>query len=189
MKASSHYVSRLVKGLGEGTRTAAFPNALGLYGNDKDTAAMYTITRGPSKMVTHRLRGPAQQADNKNGVDHQAGSLNSEQRSPPMACCVTPKLVFNPVNGKRSNGLHLPTPAPAHKELGTSSHAENVSFVYSTWQNVKQDMNNRQLNGNSAGPVEYVLDTSDDNQKREFVPVDLEDWWAKRFLATIEDTL
>ncbi|XP_032830280.2 MAPK regulated corepressor interacting protein 2 isoform X2 [Petromyzon marinus] len=162
---------------------------------------MYTITRGPSKMVTHRLRGPAQQSDNKNGVDHQAGSLNSEPRSPPTACCVTPKLVFNPINGKRSNGLHLPTPAPAHKELGTSSHAENVSFVYSkeldlvlfaeqmvrkmrhacafieqasfsslfqTWQNVKQDMNNRQLNGNSTGPVEYVLDTSDDNQKSVF---------------------
>ncbi|XP_059204321.1 MAPK regulated corepressor interacting protein 2-like isoform X2 [Centropristis striata] len=86
---------------------------------------MYTITRGPSKLVTQRRTGPTQQLDNKiNDFKHKQTSWN-------LPGLPAPKIVFNRANGKK---YHHPAPAlPAdtqQEESFTPAHEENVKFVY-----------------------------------------------------------
>ncbi|XP_036408329.1 MAPK regulated corepressor interacting protein 2-like [Megalops cyprinoides] len=153
---------------------------------------MYTITRGPSKLVTQRRTGPTQQIENKiNDLKHKQTPW-SVTNSP------APKIVFNRLNGKRYHTSPTPqgdTPA----EGFTAAHEENVKFVYEAWQEVEQQLGDsgqaengqhddgQAENGQplcSQGPVQYSEKTPNPSMKN-FVPIDLEEWWAQRFLANI----
>ncbi|XP_024904028.1 MAPK regulated corepressor interacting protein 2 isoform X1 [Pteropus alecto] len=93
-----------------------------------------------------------------------------------------PRLVFNRVNGRRP-----PTTSPSiegTQETYTLAHEENVRFVSEAWQQVEQ-----QLGGGPAGesgprPVQYVERTPNP-RLQNFVPIDLDEWWAQQFLARI----
>ncbi|KAM9489920.1 MAPK regulated corepressor interacting protein 2 [Salvelinus alpinus] len=144
---------------------------------------MYTITRGPSKLVTQRRTGPTQQVENKTNDLKLKPTPWLSSNSP------APKIVFNRLNGKR---YHT---AATQKEDTTSegftpAHEENVRFVYEAWQEIEQ-----QLAGDGEGsvepaavcgqgPVQYAEKTPSTTTKN-FVPIDLEEWWAQRFLANI----
>uniref|UniRef100_A0A8C4JLU7 MAPK regulated corepressor interacting protein 2 n=1 Tax=Dromaius novaehollandiae TaxID=8790 RepID=A0A8C4JLU7_DRONO len=94
------------------------------------------------------------------------------------------KLVFNRVNGKRPQVLPQHVSAP--EECYTSAHEENVRFVYEAWQQVEQQLDDSQRGENVCGPVQYVEKTPNPGLKN-FVPIDLEEWWAQQFLAKIEN--
>ncbi|AWP18931.1 C16orf14 -like [Scophthalmus maximus] len=137
---------------------------------------MYTITRGPSKLVTQRRTGPTQQLDNKiNDFKHKQTSWN-------LPDLPAPKIVFNRPNGKK---YHQPTPAlPAddrQEETFTAAHEENVKFVYDAWQEVVQQEQRPEEN---QGAVHFVETTP--THMDNFVPIDLDEWWAQRFLANID---
>ncbi|XP_069761459.1 MAPK regulated corepressor interacting protein 2 [Narcine bancroftii] len=138
---------------------------------------MYTITRGPSRLATQRRTGPSQQIEAKAGCD-----LKQKPAGSPG-----PKLVFNRVNGKRD-----PTPGitETREEEHTPAHEENVRFVYETWQQVEDELgaSSRPENEQSTcGTVEYV-EKSPCHNLNGFVPIDLEEWWAKQFLANIQNS-
>ncbi|KAL4658136.1 protein FAM195A-like [Arapaima gigas] len=140
---------------------------------------MYTISRGPSKLMTRRRTGPTQQIDNKVG--------DSKRRTSywPLTSSPAPKLVFHSLNGK-------PQPAPgpplghAHEENFTAAHEENVKFVNEAWQEVKQQLGNSEQLERGLGPVQYTEKNPNPSMKN-FVPIDLEEWWAQRFLANIAE--
>ncbi|MXQ80880.1 hypothetical protein E5288_WYG008921 [Bos mutus] len=96
--------------------------------------------------------------------------------------CPGPRLVFNRVNGRRP-----PATSPSlegTQEPYTLAHEENVRFVSEAWQQVEQ-----QLGGGPAGesgprPVQYVERTPNP-RLQNFVPIDLDEWWAQQFLARI----
>ncbi|XP_069875981.1 MAPK regulated corepressor interacting protein 2-like isoform X3 [Dipodomys merriami] len=93
-----------------------------------------------------------------------------------------PRLVFNRVNGRRP--LATPPSLEVPQETYTLAHEENVRFVSEAWQQVEQ-----QLDGGLAGesgprPVQYVERTPDP-RLQNFVPLDLDEWWAQQFLARI----
>lgn len=142
---------------------------------------MYTITRGPSKLVTQRRTGPTQQLDNKiNDFKHKQTSWNLPDL--PAA-----KIVFNRLNGKKYHHSAPTVPADNQQEESfTAAHEENVKFVYDAWQEVVQ-----QEQGPSQGPeepqaaVHYKESTSSPHMDN-FVPIDLDEWWAQRFLANID---
>ncbi|XP_053193868.1 MAPK regulated corepressor interacting protein 2-like [Scomber japonicus] len=140
---------------------------------------MYTITRGPSKLVTQRRTGPTQQLDNK------INDFKHKQTSWSMPDLPAPKIVFNRLNGKK---YHHPAPAlPAdnqQEESFTPAHEENVKFVYDAWQEVVQQ---EQEQGPKAaqGAVHYK-ETTPSPHMDNFVPIDLDEWWAQRFLANID---
>ncbi|NXA37515.1 MCRI2 protein, partial [Eudromia elegans] len=94
------------------------------------------------------------------------------------------KLVFNRVNGKRPQVL--PPQVWASEESYTLAHEENVRFVYEAWQQVEQQLDGSQRGENVRGPVQYVEKTPNPGLKN-FVPIDLEEWWAQQFLAKIEN--
>uniref|UniRef100_A0A8I5YR75 MAPK regulated corepressor interacting protein 2 n=1 Tax=Pongo abelii TaxID=9601 RepID=A0A8I5YR75_PONAB len=93
-----------------------------------------------------------------------------------------PRLVFNRVNGRRA-----PSTSPSlegTQETYTLAHEENVRFVSEAWQQVQQ-----QLDGGPAGeggprPVQYV-ERIPNPRLQNFVPIDLDEWWAQQFLARI----
>ncbi|TNM97388.1 hypothetical protein fugu_015544 [Takifugu bimaculatus] len=86
---------------------------------------MYTITRGPSKLVTQR----------------------------------------------RTDRQQIESFTPAHEQ--------NVRFVHDAWQEVVQSREEAQ------GAVRYE-DSSPSPDMDNFVPIDLDEWWAQRFLANID---
>ncbi|XP_061685273.1 MAPK regulated corepressor interacting protein 2 [Syngnathoides biaculeatus] len=141
---------------------------------------MYTISRGPSKLVTQRRTttgGPAQQIESK------FGELKFKPTTWLTSNTPSPKIVFNRLNGKR---YHTPsTPkldSPA--EGFTPAHEENVKFVYEAWREVEQKLGEDGESRGSWGPVQYKEKTPNAVMKN-FVPIDLEEWWAQRFLANI----
>ncbi|XP_039975142.1 MAPK regulated corepressor interacting protein 2-like isoform X2 [Xiphias gladius] len=142
---------------------------------------MYTITRGPSKLVTQRRTGPTQQLDNK------INDFKHKQTSWSLPDLPAPKIVFNRLNGKK---YHHPAPAlPAdnhQEETFTAAHEENVKFVYEAWREVLQ-----KEQGSSRGPEEaqaavHYKETTPSPHMDNFVPIDLDEWWAQRFLANID---
>uniref|UniRef100_A0A663LRN7 MAPK regulated corepressor interacting protein 2 n=2 Tax=Athene cunicularia TaxID=194338 RepID=A0A663LRN7_ATHCN len=94
------------------------------------------------------------------------------------------KLVFNRVNGKRPQVLPQQISAP--EECYTLAHEENVRFVYEAWQQVEQQLDGSRSGESACGPVQYVEKTPNPGLKN-FVPIDLEEWWAQQFLAKIEN--
>ncbi|NWU68311.1 MCRI2 protein, partial [Pterocles burchelli] len=93
------------------------------------------------------------------------------------------KLVFNRVNGKRPQVLLQQVSAP--EECYTLAHEENVRFVY------EGEDRGGKWDGCGGAPRALLqllccahlslLSLSD------FVPIDLEEWWAQQFLAKIEN--
>ncbi|XP_026215497.1 MAPK regulated corepressor interacting protein 2 [Anabas testudineus] len=140
---------------------------------------MYTITRGPSKLVTQRRTGPTQQFENKSSDLKLKPTSWLASNSPP------PKIVFNRPNGKRYHGA-APQKADSPAEGFTPAHEENVRFVYEAWQEVEQKLGDGDTgeSTNSQGPVQYS-DKTPSAAMKNFVPIDLEEWWAQRFLANI----
>ncbi|XP_075755151.1 MAPK regulated corepressor interacting protein 2 [Pelodiscus sinensis] len=141
---------------------------------------MYTLAKGPSKLATQRRTGPTQQVENK------AAELKGRQ-PPPSAwspSSPTPKLVFNRVNGKKPPVTAQPT--AAHEESYTLAHEENVRFVYEAWQQVEQELEGSRPGESGRGPVQYAEKTPSPTLTN-FVPIDLEEWWAQQFLAAIEN--
>lgn len=140
---------------------------------------MYTITRGPSKLVTQRRTGPTQQIESKFSDLKLKPTSWLTSNSPP------PKIVFNRLNGKRYHSAATQkTDSPA--EGFTPAHEENVRFVYEAWQEVEQKLGDGGggESTSSQGPVQYTEKTPSAAMKN-FVPIDLEEWWAQRFLANI----
>ncbi|NWU90784.1 MCRI2 protein, partial [Upupa epops] len=94
------------------------------------------------------------------------------------------KLVFNRVNGKRPQVLLQQISAP--EESYTVAHEENVRFIYEAWQQVEQQLDSSRSGESACGPVQYVEKTPNPELKN-FVPIDLEEWWAQQFLAKIQN--
>ncbi|KAJ8363010.1 hypothetical protein SKAU_G00118410 [Synaphobranchus kaupii] len=148
---------------------------------------MYTITRGPSKLVTQRRTGPTQQIENK------TNDLKHKQTPWSAANFPAPKLVFNRLNGKR---YHTPPAQQVDRqpECFTAAHEENVKFVYEAWQEVEQEVEQQLGSAGQCGssheearqrPVQYSSEKSPSPAMKNFVPIDLDEWWAQRFLANI----
>ncbi|XP_060028692.1 MAPK regulated corepressor interacting protein 2 [Erinaceus europaeus] len=144
---------------------------------------MYTLAKGPSKLVAQRRSGPPQQQ-----VDSRLGELlKCRPPAPPPPGpwplpSPGPRLVFNRVNGRRPPATSPSLEGP--QEAYTLAHEENVRFVSEAWQQVE-----RQLGGGPAGeggfrPVQYVERTPNP-RLQNFVPIDLDEWWAQQFLARI----
>ncbi|TNM85478.1 MAPK regulated corepressor interacting protein 2-like [Takifugu flavidus] len=139
---------------------------------------MYTITRGPSKLVTQRRTGPTQQVESKFSDLKIKPTSWLSTNSPP------PKIVFNRLNGKRYHTAATQK-TPDFAEGFTPAHEENVRFVYEAWQEVEQKLEGEASGDSpSQGPIQYTEKTPSAPMKN-FVPIDLEEWWAQRFLANI----
>ncbi|XP_060642194.1 MAPK regulated corepressor interacting protein 2 [Anolis sagrei] len=144
---------------------------------------MYTITRGPSKLVTQRRTGPTQQVESKASELKCRRRAQQQQEEKPHEN-MAPKIVFNRINGKKPALTIQPTSNV--EESYTVAHEENVRFVYEAWQQVEQQLDDSRQGNSGPGPVQYA-EKAPSPELKDFVPIDLEDWWAQQFLAKIEN--
>uniref|UniRef100_A0A8C9UT96 MAPK regulated corepressor interacting protein 2 n=1 Tax=Spermophilus dauricus TaxID=99837 RepID=A0A8C9UT96_SPEDA len=93
-----------------------------------------------------------------------------------------PRLVFNRVNGRRP--LTTSPSLERTQETYTLAHEENVRFVSEAWQQVERQLEGGQASESGPRPVQYVERTPDP-RLQNFVPIDLDEWWAQQFLARI----
>lgn len=95
-----------------------------------------------------------------------------------------PKIVFNRLNGKKYQPIVPSLSSDSHQEESfTPAHEDNVRFVYEAWQEVE----NSSAQGPEAAqkPIQYEEDSPSPHMNN-FVPIDLDEWWAQRFLANID---
>ncbi|XP_039599212.1 MAPK regulated corepressor interacting protein 2 [Polypterus senegalus] len=93
-----------------------------------------------------------------------------------------PKLVFNRLNGKRFRTPPIQADSP--REDYTAAHEENVRFIYEAWQEVEQQLKEPPRPENEHGPVQYS-EKCPNPVLKNFVPIDLEEFWAQRVLAIL----
>ncbi|XP_068605611.1 MAPK regulated corepressor interacting protein 2-like [Brachionichthys hirsutus] len=142
---------------------------------------MYTITRGPSKLVTQRRTGPTQQFDNKvTDSKHKRASWSVDDLP-------APKIVFS-----RPNGRKYQHPAPGlaaddpQEENFTPAHEENVRFVNEVWREVLQQDRRPSCGSGDAKEAVHYEEAAPSPHMDNFVAIDLDEWWAQRFLANID---
>ncbi|KAK2893839.1 MAPK regulated corepressor interacting protein 2-like [Channa argus] len=142
---------------------------------------MYTITRGPSKLVTQRRTGPTQLLENK------INDFKHKQTSWGIPDLPAPKIVFNRPNGKKYHQPALALPADNQEEESfTAAHEENVKFVYEAWQEVVQQEQGPSKGSERSQRAVHYKETIPSSHTDNFVPLDLDEWWAQRFLANID---
>ncbi|XP_008577410.1 PREDICTED: protein FAM195A [Galeopterus variegatus] len=116
-----------------------------------------------------------------------ASAWRSGRRSPglpaPTSCCSPgPRLVFNRVNGRRPSTM---SPSlEGTQETYTLAHEENVRFVSEAWQQVEQQLDGGPASESGPRPVQY-MERTPNPRLQNFVPIDLDEWWAQQFLARI----
>ncbi|XP_047214065.1 MAPK regulated corepressor interacting protein 2-like [Girardinichthys multiradiatus] len=140
---------------------------------------MYTITRGPSKLVTQRRTGPTQQLENKiNDFKHKQTSWNKPDLP-------APRIVFNRLNGKKHHQPAQVLPADSrHEETFSPEHEKNVKFVSEAWQEVVQQEEGQGVEDSQAAV--YYKEATPGPHMDSFAPIDLDEWWAQSFLANID---
>uniref|UniRef100_A0A8C7X6G9 MAPK regulated corepressor interacting protein 2 n=1 Tax=Oryzias sinensis TaxID=183150 RepID=A0A8C7X6G9_9TELE len=116
------------------------------------------------------------------GVQHR-GTFRSPELCSVLLSSPAPKIVFNRLNGRR-HSCGVPKESQGAAEGFTAAHEENVRFVHEVWQEVEQKLEDRRESSDHHGPVQYTEKTPSAVMKN-FVPIDLEEWWAQRFLANI----
>jgi len=85
------------------------------------------------------------------------------------------------------NGRRPPATSPSlegTQETYTLAHEENVRFVSEAWQQVEQQLGSGPTGDSGPRPVQYVEKTPSP-RLQNFVPIDLDEWWAQQFLARI----
>ncbi|KAM6905309.1 MAPK regulated corepressor interacting protein 2-like [Xenentodon cancila] len=113
---------------------------------------MYTITKGPSKLVTQRRTGPTQQLDSKiNDFKHKQTSWNM------------PDL-----------------PAPRSKTSPGQLYEGKTRKLLSGVESVSESIKKSSMCCADSTPETRSASSG-------FVPLDLDEWWAQRFLANIDN--
>ncbi|XP_036016651.1 MAPK regulated corepressor interacting protein 2 isoform X1 [Mus musculus] len=169
---------------GAADRATRAPAALG---TDSGTLA-------PCKCPSHLRRNPERRgAPEPRKASRPAGTA-SAWRSGSSG----PRLVFNRVNGRRP--LTTSPSLEGTQETYTVAHEENVRFVSEAWQQVERQLDGGPADESGPRPVQYVESTPDPRLQSEpspmpqipkepsipdFVPIDLDEWWAQQFLAKI----
>ncbi|XP_030646611.1 MAPK regulated corepressor interacting protein 2-like isoform X3 [Chanos chanos] len=67
----------------------------------------------------------------------------------------------------------------------TRGPSKLVTQRRTAWQEVEQQLGDDGEGASGQGPVQYTEKTPNPELKN-FVPIDLDEWWAQRFLANID---
>ncbi|XP_075225892.1 MAPK regulated corepressor interacting protein 2 isoform X2 [Lycorma delicatula] len=133
---------------------------------------MYTVSKGPSKIVAKTRRGISQ---NLERLENLRDSSRRPAEPEDGEIVSVPKPVFHPINGqKKSSSLR------AQQEVISPQHEEIIKFIYESWTSVckeceEESQSENQKNGGGS--------------RTNFKPFDLESWWGKRLFNTITKSI
>nr|CAD7398668.1 unnamed protein product [Timema poppensis] len=115
---------------------------------------MYTVSKGPSKIVAKTRRGiPHTQNIEKLEIlrDQLAKKSADIEEKLDNGIMNGPKPVFHTVNGKRSSSQRT------QQEPISPQHAELINFIYESWEQVCKEYEQEPIEGNSEGIVEMAF--------------------------------
>ncbi|XP_035695115.1 MAPK regulated corepressor interacting protein 2-like [Branchiostoma floridae] len=137
---------------------------------------MYTVSRGPSKLAAQRRRGPTQ---NLEKVSPTSPTFKDENWN--AIKMSSPRPVFTPVNGKKKER----TVSPVHQQDQTPEHQYNIRYLYDIWRRVERE---EQEDRDKNHGTKYYVESEKSNPALEnFVPFDLEQFWANKFLQSVKE--
>ncbi|KAG8041416.1 hypothetical protein G9C98_002404 [Cotesia typhae] len=129
---------------------------------------MYTVSKGPSKIVAKTRRGISQNLDRLDSLRDLTRKLDpTEKECDDEIDRHAPKPVFN-INGKSK----ISSQRHRMQEVITPQHEELIKFVY--------EYLITSLYYNDGEPNDILQD---------FKPFDLESWWGKRLFNNITKSL
>ncbi|XP_034240810.1 MAPK regulated corepressor interacting protein 2 [Thrips palmi] len=144
---------------------------------------MYTVSKGPSKIVAKTRRGISQNLERLDTLRDARKSTDSKEDQDYVIN--TPKPVFH-MNGKKSNHNRY------HQEVISPQHEEIIKFIYDSWTTVCKECEvEPQEDGQSPQPPSpvYYNDCEPSELLQDFKPFDLESWWGKRLFNNITKSI
>ncbi|KAK7791390.1 hypothetical protein R5R35_008857 [Gryllus longicercus] len=131
---------------------------------------MYTVSKGPSKIV----------AKTRRGISH---SQNLE-RMENLRETKRPLDVETTQVVKSSNQR-------VQQETISPQHAELINFIYESWDKVYKEFEQEpsENNHNSQQCIVYHNDGEPSPVLQDFKPFDLESWWGKRLFNNITKSI
>ncbi|KAI5637132.1 FAM195 family domain-containing protein [Phthorimaea operculella] len=149
---------------------------------------MYTVSKGPSKIVAKTRRGLSQNLERLDSrKDHTAKSSESDNDE---TICM-PKPIFHS-NGKKTIHQRI------QQHVITPQHEEMIRFISETWTQTaygdsepSTPTNGSIASGSSspAPPSSLYYQEDSPARLRDFKPFDLETWWGKRLFQNITSSL
>ncbi|KAL7300320.1 MAPK regulated corepressor interacting protein 2 [Trichogramma pretiosum] len=150
---------------------------------------MYTVSRGPSKIVAKTRRGMNQNLERLENFRDMSRKSDPEDdiTEEDKSNINIPKPVFY-TNGKlKPNTQRHRT----RQEVITPQHEELIKYICESWDQI----NGRQRSSSSddsdqseSSPSEAIVyydDGEPNNVLQDFKPFDLESWWGKRLFNNI----
>ncbi|XP_028038593.1 MAPK regulated corepressor interacting protein 2 [Bombyx mandarina] len=149
---------------------------------------MYTVSKGPSKIVAKTRRGLSQNLERLDSrKDHNRKSSDSD----------TGEIINMPRPIFHSNGKKTVHQRIQHHVI-TPQHEEIIRFISETWtQSTYADSEpstpTSTTDSGSSSPDPptnlYYQDEAPSPTLRDFKPFDLETWWGKRLFQNITNSL
>lgn len=149
---------------------------------------MYTVSKGPSKIVAKTRRGISQNLERLETLRDLTRKAVPE--SDHETTRHVPKPVFH-INGKSK----FNSQRHQMQEVITPQHEELIKFVYESWNQVNTRQRSESLDGSdcsepsSPSSIVYYNDGEPNDILQDFKPFDLESWWGKRLFNNITNSL
>ncbi|XP_013772911.1 MAPK regulated corepressor interacting protein 2-like isoform X1 [Limulus polyphemus] len=140
---------------------------------------MYTLSKGPSKILAKTRRGLTQKVDSlespRDFASKRPGELNG------TADMSSPKPVFQQVNGRRSYNQK------SSQDTITPQHEEIMRYIHDSWKLVSREYEAAKQPGaeGKVNSVVYYQDNCSTSQLPKFEPFDLELFWGQRVIQSI----
>ncbi|XP_051162374.1 MAPK regulated corepressor interacting protein 2-like [Leptopilina boulardi] len=149
---------------------------------------MYTVSKGPSKIVAKTRRGINQNLERLETLRDLTRKPDPDDDQDIIRH--VPKPVFH-MNGKSK----LNSQRHQIQEVITPQHEELIKFVYESWSQVNVRQRNLSSNGSecpelsSSNSIVYYNDGEPNDILQDFKPFDLESWWGKRLFNNLTKSL
>ncbi|XP_043484144.1 MAPK regulated corepressor interacting protein 2-like [Leptopilina heterotoma] len=149
---------------------------------------MYTVSKGPSKIVAKTRRGINQNLERLETLRDLTRKPDPDDDQDVIRH--VPKPVFH-MNGKSK----LNSQRHQIQEVITPQHEELIKFVYESWSQVNIRQRNSSSNGSdcsepsSPSSIVYYNDGEPNDILQDFKPFDLESWWGKRLFNNLTKSL
>ncbi|XP_037074070.1 MAPK regulated corepressor interacting protein 2-like [Pollicipes pollicipes] len=142
---------------------------------------MYTVSKGPSKIVARTRRGLTQKLESLDAIRDLTRKSSSEPSPPSSPEMSSPRPVFSEKRRQNSRSKPTPTISPQHEEV--------VRYLAHTWRRVKEEYANADDSG--GGDIEslYYDQVEVHPALQDFQPFDLEAWWGQRLYQQLTGSM
>ncbi|KYM94399.1 PREDICTED: protein FAM195A-like isoform X1 [Cyphomyrmex costatus] len=151
---------------------------------------MYTVSKGPSKIVAKTRRGISQNLERLETLRDLTRKADIEDDHDEIICHV-PKPVFH-MNGKSK----FISQRHQMQQVITPQHEELIKFIYESWNQVNTRQRSECCNDTECAElcspkdsIVYYNDGEPNDSLQDFKPFDLESWWGKRLFNNITKSL